>query len=47
MDMHVSNDTALTRAVALFGAANANCAYALVNRRANRMKVLVHDGMGI
>jgi transposase len=32
--------------VAVFGAAKPHCAYLFANRRANRMKVLVHDGLG-
>lgn len=47
MDMRAGTDTALTRVVAVFGAANPHCAYLLANLRANRMKVLVHDGVGI
>ena len=31
----------------VFGAAKPHCAYLFANRRANRMKVLVHDGFGI
>jgi transposase len=31
----------------VFGAAKPHCAYIFANRRANRMKVLVHDGVGI
>ncbi|MDM9653257.1 IS66 family insertion sequence element accessory protein TnpB [Pseudomonas wenzhouensis] len=30
-----------------FGAAKPHCAYLFANRRANRMKVLVHDGVAI
>jgi len=33
--------------IAVFGAAQPHCAYLFANRRANRMKVLVHDGFGI
>ncbi|MHC8376216.1 IS66 family insertion sequence element accessory protein TnpB [Pseudomonas sp. MDT1-16] len=40
-------DTALARVVAVFGAAQQHGAYLFANRRANRMKVLVHDGLGI
>lgn len=39
-------DTALARVVAV-SAAQPHCAYLFANRRANRMKVLVHDGLGI
>lgn len=47
MDMRASTETALARVVAVFGAAKPHCAYLFANRRANRMKVLVHDGVGI
>ena len=40
-------DTALARVVAVFGAAVPHHAYCFTNKRANRMKVLVHDGLGI
>ncbi|MBF6037323.1 IS66 family insertion sequence element accessory protein TnpB [Pseudomonas sp. P154a] len=42
-DMRAGTDTALARVVAVFGAAKPHCAYLF----ANRMKVLVHDGVGI
>ncbi|UOB26515.1 IS66 family insertion sequence element accessory protein TnpB [Pseudomonas orientalis] len=47
MDMRAGTETALVRVVAVFGAAKPHCAYLFANRRANRMKVLVHDGVGI
>ena len=47
MDMHAGTETALARVVAVFGAANPYCANLFANRRANRMKVLVHDCVGI
>lgn len=47
MDMRAGTETALARVIAVFGAAKPNCAYLFANRRANRMKVLVHDGVGI
>ncbi|MBD1586949.1 IS66 family insertion sequence element accessory protein TnpB [Pseudomonas typographi] len=47
MDLRAGTDTALARVVAVFGAAKPHCAYLFANRRANRMKVLVHDGVGI
>lgn len=40
-------DTALARVIKVFGAAHPHHAYLFANRRANRMKVLVHDGFGI
>ena len=39
--------TALARVVNVFGAARPHHAYLFANRRANRMKVLVHDGIGV
>ncbi|MBV2133998.1 IS66 family insertion sequence element accessory protein TnpB [Pseudomonas sp. MAP12] len=47
MDMRAGTETALARVVAVFGAAQPHCAYLFANKRANRMKVLVHDGFGI
>ena len=47
MDMRAGTDTALPRVVKVFGAAHPHQAYLFANRRANRMKVLVHDGIGI
>ena len=45
--MGAGTETALARIVAVFGAANPHHAYLFANRRANRMKVLVHDGIGV
>ena len=47
IDMHAGVDIALGRVVKVFGAAQAHHAYLFANRRANRMKVLVHDGFGL
>jgi len=47
MDMRAGTETALARVIAVFGAAQPHCAYLFANRRATRMKVLVHDGFGI
>ncbi|WP_081232277.1 IS66 family insertion sequence element accessory protein TnpB [Pseudomonas chlororaphis] len=47
MDMRAGTETAMARVVAMFGAAQPHCAYLFANCRANRMKVLVHDGLGI
>ena len=47
MDMRAGPDTALARVVKVFGEARPHHAYLFANRRANRMKVLVHDGLGI
>lgn len=47
LDMRAGTDTILARVVAVFGAAHPHHAYLFANRRANRMKVLVHDGFGV
>jgi len=47
LDMRAGVDTALARVVSVFGYARMNHAYLFANKRANRMKVLVHDGFGI
>ncbi len=46
-DMRAGTETALARVVAVFGAARPHHAYLFANRRANRIKVLVHDGIGV
>jgi transposase len=45
LDMRAGVDTA--RVVNVFGEARAHHAYLFVNKRANRMKVLVHVGFGL
>ena len=47
LDMRAGTETALARVVRVFGEARAHHAYLFANRRANRIKVLVHDGIGI
>lgn len=47
LDMRSGADGALARVVKVFGAARSHHAYLFANRRANRMKVLVHDGLGV
>jgi transposase len=47
LDMRAGTETALGRVVRVFGAAHPHHAYLFANRRANRMKVLVHDGIGV
>jgi transposase len=47
MDMRAGTETALARVVKVFGAAHPHHAYVFANGRANRMKVLVHDGFGV
>jgi hypothetical protein len=47
MDMRAGPDTALARVVKQFGRAQPHHAYVFTNKRANRLKVLVHDGFGL
>jgi transposase len=47
LDMRAGTETALARVVAVFGQARPHHAYLFANRRATRMKVLVHDGIGV
>lgn len=47
MDMRAGPDTALARVVKVFGEARPHAAYLFANKRGNRMKVLIHDGLGI
>ena len=47
LDMRAGTESALARVVNVFGAARPHHAYLFANRRANRMKVLVHDGIGV
>lgn len=47
LDMRAGSHTALGRVVEVFGSARPHHAYLFANRRASRMKVLVHDGIGV
>lgn len=47
LDMRAGPDTALARVVKVFGAARPHHAYLFTNRRGTRLKVLVHDGLGL
>ena len=47
LDMRAGTEAALARVVTVFGEARPHHAYLFTNRRANRMKVLVHDGIGV
>ena len=47
MDMRAGLDTTLARVVRVFGAAHPHHAYIFANRRATRIKVLMHDGIGV
>ena len=45
LDMRAGTDKALARVVAVFGAAHPHHAYVFANRRGDRLKVLVPDGI--
>jgi len=47
LDMRAGTETALARVVAVFGQARPHHAYLFANKRATRLKVLVHDGIGV
>jgi transposase len=47
VDMRAGTDSVLARVVAAFGSAHPHTAYLFTNKRANRLKILVHDGLGI
>ena len=47
LDMRSGPDTTLARVVRSFGSAKPHHAYVFANKRANRVKILVHDGFGI
>ena len=47
VDMRAGMDTLLARVVQVFGAAQPHQAYCFANRNATRMKVLMHDGIGL
>lgn len=47
LDMRSGAERILARIIAVFGAAQPHQAYCFANRRATRMKVLVHDGVGV
>ena len=47
LDMRLGTEAALAHVVTVFGAAHPHHAYLFANRRANRMKALVHDGIGV
>lgn len=47
LDMRAGTESTLARVVQVFGAAHPHTAYLCANARANRMKVMVHDGVGV
>jgi transposase len=46
LDMRAGTEAALCRVGTCLGEARPHHAYLLINARANRMNVLVHDGIG-
>ena len=47
LDMRAGTEATLAHVVRVFGEAHVHHAYLFINRRSNRIKVLVHDGIGI
>jgi transposase len=47
MDMRAGPDTALAPVIQVFGAAKPHHAYLFANKRGNRVKILLHDGLGL
>jgi len=47
VDMRAGAEGLLARVVQVFGAAQAHHGYLFANARANRIKLLVHDGFGV
>jgi len=47
LDMRAGMDTIMAQVVRAFGYIKPHCAYLFCNKRGHRMKVLVHDGLGI
>lgn len=47
LDMRAGTETVLARVNQVFGEARLHHAYLFTNKRATRMKVLVHDGFGL
>ena len=46
-DMRAGTESILAQVVRIFGEARPHHAYLFTNQRGNRLKVLVHDGVGI
>lgn len=47
VDMRAGTDTLLARILDVFGEARPHHAYLFANQRATRMKLIIHDGVGI
>ena len=47
IDMRAGSESVVARVVQAFGSARPHHAYLFANRRGTRMKVLVHDGIGV
>jgi transposase len=45
--MRLGFDGVLARVIHWFGSARPHCAYAFTNARGNRIKLLIHDGLGL
>ena len=45
--MRAGPDTALARVIQVFGEAKPHHAYLFANKRGNRVKILLHDGLGL
>jgi transposase len=46
-DLRAGMESLLAQVVRVFGEARPHEAYLFANRRANRIKILVHDGLGV
>lgn len=47
IDMRMGTERLLAQVVQVFGSAQAHQGYLFANARANRMKLLLHDGFGV
>lgn len=47
LDMRAGTDSTLARVVRVFGGTRPHHTYVFANKRSTRLKVLVHDGIGI
>ena len=47
IDMRLGFDGVLARVIQWFGCARPHCAYAFINARGTRVKLLMHDGLGL
>lgn len=47
LDMRAGTDTVMGKIMKAFGQIKPHCAYLFSNKRGHRIKILVHDGLGI